>query len=60
MIAPICHGVGGLLNVKHPDGEYLIKGKSMTGFNWFKEAIARRKKKCLLTSKQLLKKEGQI
>lgn len=44
MIAAICHGVGGLLNAKLSDGEYLIKGKSMTGFDWFEETLARRKK----------------
>ncbi|MBO9728537.1 MAG: type 1 glutamine amidotransferase domain-containing protein [Chitinophaga sp.] len=44
MVAAICHGVGGLLNVKLSDGTWLIKGKSMTGFNWFEETIARRKK----------------
>lgn len=43
-IAAICHGVGGLLNVKLPDGTYLIKGRSITGFNWFEETLARRKK----------------
>ncbi|WP_347216158.1 type 1 glutamine amidotransferase domain-containing protein [Chryseobacterium sp.] len=44
MVAAICHGVGGLLNVKLSSGEYLIKGKFMTGFNWFEESLARRKK----------------
>lgn len=44
MVAAICHGVGGLLNVKLSNGEYLIKRKSMTGFDWFEETIARRKK----------------
>ncbi|OCA78098.1 protease I [Chryseobacterium contaminans] len=44
MVAAICHGVGGLINVKLSDGTYLIKRKSMTGFDWFEETIARRKK----------------
>lgn len=43
-VAAICHGVGGLLNVKLSDGEYLIKGKRLTGFDWFEETLARRKK----------------
>jgi len=43
-VAAICHGVGGLLNVKLSNGEYLIKGKKITGFNWFEESLARRKK----------------
>ncbi|ATN05854.1 type 1 glutamine amidotransferase domain-containing protein [Chryseobacterium indologenes] len=44
LVAAICHGVGGLLNVKLSNGEYLIKDKSMTGFDWFEETIARRKR----------------
>lgn len=43
-VAAICHGVGGLLNVKLSNGNYLITGKKMTGFDWFEESIARRKK----------------
>lgn len=43
-VAAICHGVGGLLNVKLSNGEYLIKGKKITGFNWFEESLAGRKK----------------
>lgn len=43
-VAAICHGVGGLLNVKLSNGEYLIKDKKITGFNWFEESIAGRKK----------------
>lgn len=43
-VAAICHGVGGLLNVKLSNGDYLIKGKKITGFNWFEESIAGRKK----------------
>lgn len=44
IVSAICHGVGGLLNVKLSNGSYLIKGKTMTGFNWFEESLARRKK----------------
>lgn len=44
IVAAVCHGVGGLLNVKLSNGEYLIKDKTITGFNWFEESLARRKK----------------
>ena len=44
IVSAVCHGVGGLLNVKLSNGEYLIKGKTITGFNWFEESLARRKK----------------
>ncbi|WP_236708365.1 type 1 glutamine amidotransferase domain-containing protein [Elizabethkingia anophelis] len=44
IVAAICHGVGGLLNVKLSNGEYLIKGKALTGFDWFEETLAIRKR----------------
>jgi len=44
IVAAICHGVGGLLNVKLTNGNYLIQNKKMTGFSWFEEKLARRKK----------------
>lgn len=43
IIAAICHGVCGLLNVKLSNNENLIKNKKITGFNWFEETLARRK-----------------
>ncbi|RBL89846.1 type 1 glutamine amidotransferase domain-containing protein [Chitinophaga flava] len=58
MVAAICHGVGGLLNVKLSNGEYLIKGKSMTGFNWFEETIARRKKEVPFNLEAAIKERG--
>jgi|tagenome__1003787_1003787.scaffolds.fasta_scaffold20813866_1 putative intracellular protease/amidase len=30
--AAYCHGVAALINVRLPDGEYLLKGKTVTGF----------------------------
>ena len=45
IVSAICHGVGGLLNVKLSDGNYLIKDKTITGFNWFEESLANRKSK---------------
>lgn len=57
-VAAICHGVGGLLNVKLSNGEYLIKGKSMTGFDWFEEAIARRKREVPFNLEAAIKERG--
>lgn len=57
-VAAICHGVGGLLNVKLSNGEYLIKGKKITGFNWFEESIARRKKEVPFNLEAGLKERG--
>src|SRR5690606_8018677 len=44
IVSAVCHGVGGLLNVKLSNDEYLIKDKTITGFNWFEESLAKRKK----------------
>lgn len=52
MLVAICHGVGRLLNVKLSNGEYLIKGRKITGFNWFEKSLARRKKEVPFISKQ--------
>lgn len=58
MITAICHGVGGLLNARLSNGEYLIKGKKLTGFDWFEESIARRKKKVPFNLEAALKARG--
>lgn len=58
MVAAICHGVGGLLNVKLSDGEYLIKDKKITGFNWFEESLANRKKEVPFNLEAALKERG--
>ncbi len=58
LVSAVCHGVGGLLNVKLSNGEYLIKGKTITGFNWFEESIARRKKEVPFNLEEQLKARG--
>lgn len=58
MVAAICHGVGGLLNVKLSDGSYLLKNKKITGFNWFEESLARRKKEVPFNLEAALKERG--
>ncbi len=58
MVAAICHGVGGLLNVRLSNGEHLIKGKSMTGFDWFEETIARRKHEVPFNLEAAIKERG--
>lgn len=60
MVAAICHGVGGLLNVKLSDGSYLISGKKLTGFDWFEESIARRKREVPFNLEASLKERGVI
>ncbi len=58
MVAAICHGVGGLLNVKLSNGTYLISGKSLTGFDWFEESIAGRKKEVPFNLEAAIKERG--
>jgi putative intracellular protease/amidase len=55
IVSAVCHGVGGLLNVKLSSGEYLIKDKTITGFNWFEETLARRKKEVPFNLEKSLK-----
>ena len=44
IVGAICHGVCGLLNVKLSDGQYLVKDKKVTGFSWFEEGLAGKKR----------------
>lgn len=37
-MAAVCHGPSGFLNVKTSDGEYLVKGRNVTGFTNAEEA----------------------
>lgn len=58
MVAAICHGVGGLLNVRLSNGEFLIKDQKMTGFTWCEESIAGRKKEVPFDLEAALKERG--
>ncbi|WP_266367723.1 type 1 glutamine amidotransferase domain-containing protein [Tellurirhabdus rosea] len=41
MVAAVCHGVAGLLNVKLSDGSTLIDGRQITGFSNMEEKLIR-------------------
>ncbi|MBL7696979.1 MAG: type 1 glutamine amidotransferase domain-containing protein [Chitinophagaceae bacterium] len=58
IVAAICHGVGGLINVRLSDGNYLIKDKKITGYNWFEESLARRKNEVPFNLEKALKERG--
>lgn len=58
IVAAICHGVCGLLNVKLSNGEYLVKAKKLTGYSWLEEGVARRKKEVPFDLEEALKKRG--
>ncbi|SFE22674.1 type 1 glutamine amidotransferase domain-containing protein [Nitrosomonas sp. Nm166] len=42
IIAAVCHGPAGLLEVKLGNGDSLINGKAITGFSWREEELAKR------------------
>jgi putative intracellular protease/amidase len=44
IISAVCHGSAGLLNVKDPNGEPLLKGKKITGFSNLEERLVRKSK----------------
>lgn len=58
IVAAICHGVCGLLNVKDSAKTYLIRGKKLTGFNWFEESLANRRKQVPFNLEAALKERG--
>lgn len=44
IVSAVCHGPCGLLDTKLSDGQYLVKGKNVTGFSWKEEELAKRDK----------------
>jgi putative intracellular protease/amidase len=44
IVAAVCHGVCGLLDVKLSDGVFLVSEKNVTGYSWFEERLARRQR----------------
>ncbi len=57
IVSAVCHGVCGLIGVKLSNGEYLIDGKNITGYSWFEEILARRKKQVPFNLEQVLKEK---
>lgn len=57
IVSAVCHGVCGLIGVKLSNGEYLIYGKNITGYSWFEETLARRKKQVPFNLEQVLKEK---
>lgn len=58
LVAAICHGVCGLLNVKLSDSGYMIKDKKLTGFSWAEEILAGREKEVPFDLEAKLKERG--
>lgn len=57
-ISSVCHGVAGILNIKDENGEYLIKGKKITGFTKAEEIIAGKLSKVPFINKEEAIKRG--
>lgn len=58
IVSAVCHGPAGLLEVRTSDGEYLIKGKKLTGFSWKEEEKADRDFAVPFSLEDELKKRG--
>lgn len=57
-LCAVCHGVAGLLNLRRPDGRYLVEGQSVTGFSNFEEGLIRRKANVPFLLEDELKRRG--
>ena len=60
VIAAVCHGPSGLVNVKLDNGEYLVKGKRMTAFTDNEERAAKQEKHVPFMLESTLKERGAI
>jgi putative intracellular protease/amidase len=59
-VATVCHSPSVLLNVKDEDGEYLVKGKKVTGFSNTEEVAVKLDKIVPFMLEDELKKKGGI
>lgn len=60
IVAAVCHGPCGLLNVKLSNGKSLIDGKTLTGFSWKEEELAKRDQAVPFNLEQALSDKGAI
>jgi putative intracellular protease/amidase len=60
IVAAVCHGVCGLLDVKLTNGNYLIHNKNTTGYSWFEETLAFRKSAVPFNLEAEMKKQGAL
>ncbi|TVT79623.1 type 1 glutamine amidotransferase domain-containing protein [Acinetobacter colistiniresistens] len=58
IVASVCHGYCGLLNVQLSNGQHLIQGKKLTGFAWCEEVLAGVAKKVPYNAEELAKQRG--
>jgi putative intracellular protease/amidase len=58
VVAAVCHGPAGLLEVKLSNGDYLIDGKKLTGFSWKEEVKVDRDQAVPFNLEEELQKRG--
>lgn len=58
VVASVCHGYCGLLNVTLSDGTHLVSGRTVTGFSWREEVLARVDELVPFDGEQALKDRG--
>lgn len=58
VVSTVCHGATGLLSAKLSTGDYLIKGKKVTGFSWAEEIAAKREKAVPFSLEDEMRKRG--
>ncbi len=58
IVSAVCHGPAGLLNIKLSNGEYLIKGRKLTGFANFEETLNGKKNMVPYMLEDTLKERG--
>lgn len=57
-LCSVCHGIAGLLNLKLPDGKYLIAGKNITGFTTTEELLSGNYKKVPFLNEKVAEAHG--
>lgn len=58
IVASVCHGYCGLLNIRLSNGKRLIEGKKLTGFSWAEEVLAGVAIKVPYNAEQLAREYG--
>ena len=58
VISAVCHGISGLLNIRLPEGQYLINDKQVTGFSDLEENMTLTKDQLPFVLEDEIKKRG--
>ncbi len=58
IVSSVCHGYCGLLNTRLSDGSYLLAGRTVTGFSWREEILARVNRLVPFNGEEAMKNRG--